>query len=166
MQVQWLFVRHLAAHDLSTAVGDSRRILLEPTNPICPYHVYAYNRANTRRSVLKRLDFSQLWLSKRAVHFLPHESISFCWKKSSSEIPKFLTLTNWVKRLLTNKTSQKSNIIFKRSSLGVQISWIPLDIWKVISKKNWNPNTTKPQDIWGTPSPPLVPGYAKIGWGK
>ena len=45
------------------------------------FHVFAYNRANTRTSVLKKLDFSQLWVWKRAVRFLPHEIISFCRKK-------------------------------------------------------------------------------------
>ena len=35
-----------------------------------PCHVFAYNRANTRTSVLKKLDFSQLWVWKRAVRVL------------------------------------------------------------------------------------------------
>ena len=56
-----------------------------------PCHVFAYNRANTRTSLLKNLDFSQLWVWKRAVRFLPHKVISSCRKKwSSSEIPEFL----------------------------------------------------------------------------
>ena len=42
-----------------------------------PCYIFAYNRANTRTSVLKNLDFSQLWVWKRAVRFLPHRIISF-----------------------------------------------------------------------------------------
>ena len=47
-----------------------------------PCHVFAYIWANTRTSALQKLDFSQLWVWKRAVHFLPHKVISFRWKKN------------------------------------------------------------------------------------
>ena len=46
-----------------------------------PCHVFAYICANTHTSSLKKLDFSQLWVWKRAVHFLPRKVISFPWKK-------------------------------------------------------------------------------------
>ena len=46
-----------------------------------PYHVFAYICANTRTSALKKLDFSRLWVWKRAIHFLPHKVFSFRWKK-------------------------------------------------------------------------------------
>ena len=46
-----------------------------------PCHVFAYIWAITRTSVLKKLDFSQLWVWKRTVHFLPRKFISICWKK-------------------------------------------------------------------------------------
>ena len=42
-----------------------------------PCHVFAYNRANTRMRMLKKLDFSQLWVWNRAVCFLLLEIISF-----------------------------------------------------------------------------------------
>ena len=79
------------------------------THPICPCHVYAYNHAITRRSVLKRLDFSQLWLSKRTVHFLPHKSISFCWKKVRQKYQNFLPLqtgsnASWPTKYLKSQT--------------------------------------------------------------
>ena len=46
-----------------------------------PCHVFAYICANTHTRALKKLDFSQLWVWKRAVHFLPRKVISFRWKK-------------------------------------------------------------------------------------
>ena len=46
-----------------------------------PCYVFAYFCANTHTSSLKKLDFSQLWVWKRAVHFLPRKVISFRWKK-------------------------------------------------------------------------------------
>ena len=93
-----------------------------------PCHVFAYICANTRTSVLKKLDFSQLWVWKRAVHFLPSKVISFRWeKKSSSEIPKFHKggpLRIGSNAFLTNK-SFKSLKLFWRV-LGIQTSWILL----------------------------------------
>ena len=46
-----------------------------------PCYVFAYICANTRTSPLKKLDFSQLWVWKRAVPFFPRKFISFPWKK-------------------------------------------------------------------------------------
>ena len=51
--------------------------LFTPTGgTLCPppCHIFAYNQ---RISVLKKLDFSQLWVWKRAVRLLPHKVISF-----------------------------------------------------------------------------------------
>ena len=50
-----------------------------------PWHVFAYNRANTCTSVLKTLDFSQIWVWKRAVSFLLHKVISFCPKNKVNQ---------------------------------------------------------------------------------
>ena len=46
-----------------------------------PCHIFVYICANKSTSALKKLDFSQLWVWKRVVHFLPRQVISFCWKK-------------------------------------------------------------------------------------
>ena len=46
-----------------------------------PYHIFVYICAITRTSALKKLDFSRLWVWKRAIHFLPFKVILFRWKK-------------------------------------------------------------------------------------
>ena len=90
-----------------------------------PCHIFVYNRANTRTSVLKKLDFSQLWVWKRAVRFSPHEIISFRRKKkTSSEIPKF----HKAGPLQTgSNASQPSQTLFWRV-VGIQTSWILLNM--------------------------------------
>ena len=85
-------------------------------NPIWT-SVFAYTGANTSTSVLKKLDFSQLWVWKRAVCFLFHEDISFQREKikfvKTSAISYGETLTNLVKRLSTKKHF-KGQILFLR----------------------------------------------------
>ena len=55
----------------------------------CHCHIFAYICANTRTSALKKLDFSQLWVWKRAVHFYPVKLSRFAeknkvrWKKQN-----------------------------------------------------------------------------------
>ena len=69
----------------SRIIPTSSLTLLSPRGggTMCPpCHVFAYIWANTRSSALEKLDFSQLWVWKRAVHFLPHKVISFRWKKN------------------------------------------------------------------------------------
>ena len=81
-----------------------------------PCHVFVYNWANTRKSVLKKLDFFQLRVWKRAVR-LPHEIISFCRKKVRQKYQNFIggTPTNWVKFSFDHQKNQKSNIILEGS---------------------------------------------------
>ena len=54
-------------------------------------HVFAYSGVHMcmYMSVVKKLDFSQLRVWKRAVRFLPHKITSFRRKESLSETPKF-----------------------------------------------------------------------------
>ena len=50
-----------------TLLGPGRGGTLCPPVTYLYIRIYVYNRANTRTSLLKKLDFSQLWVWKRAV---------------------------------------------------------------------------------------------------
>ena len=78
--------------------------------------MFAYNWANTRTSLLKNLDFSQIWVWKRAVRFLPHKVILFCRK---------------------NKVNQKYNHEFGKG----QYAFYPIKLSCFAGKKNWMKNT-------------------------
>ena len=65
------------------SVSEQLTLFIPTGGTLCPpCHVFAYNRANTRTSRLKKLDFSQLRVWKRAVRFLPHKVISFRREKN------------------------------------------------------------------------------------
>ena len=70
------------------------------------------------------LDFSQLWVWKRAVRFLPHEVISFRQKKwSLSEILKLQTGSK-----ASGSTWKFQIQTFFQKVQGVQTSWILLNM--------------------------------------
>ena len=97
------------------------RLLSWHFSPIC--HVFAYICANTPR--VEKNDFSQLWVWKKTVHFLPSKVISFPWGKKLSRLPKFHTgepLQTGSNASLQNK-SVKSQTFFWRV-LGIPTSWI------------------------------------------
>ena len=90
-----------------------------------PCHVFVYIRT------FKKLDFSQFWVWKKTVHFLPRKVISFCWRKknSSAQIPKFhkgQRQGQGQTPLQRRKVVSKSKISLR--VLGIQISWIPLSM--------------------------------------
>ena len=107
--------------NVDSAKKEGGEVLIYPfLNPggegiLCPpFHIFAYYCANTRASTLKKLDFSYLWVWERALRFLPHEIISFSKKnkfhQKKNKISLGGTLTNWAKRLATNKGQIYENI--------------------------------------------------------
>ena len=52
--------------------------------------LFSYNRTNTRRGILKKLDFSQWWVWKIAVCFWPHKITSFRQKKGRQRYQNFI----------------------------------------------------------------------------
>ena len=94
-----------------------------------PCYVFAYICANTRTISLKKLDFSQLWVWKRAVCFLFQKIISFRREKKLSDISKFHK--GWP--LQAGSNASLPTKYFKRQTLcwkvlGIQTSWILLNM--------------------------------------
>ena len=118
-----------------------------------PCHVFACNRANTRTSVLKKLDFSQLWVWKRPYAFYPIKLFHLRGRNKVCQKYQNFMRRDPYKLGRTPLDHQKISKV-KHYFGGFQASKLHESFW-IFSKKNWNPNPTQPQVILGgTMCPP------------
>ena len=81
-------------------------------------------------------------LEKGSMLFIPW---NYLISAKKIKLVRATEITNWVRRLHTNKTFQKSNIIFEGSR---HPNWMnPFEYGKSFHNKNWDPNPTQPQNI-------------------
>ena len=95
-------------------------------------------------------EYSYMYVTAKPLWFLRMMVVAKAYWKSTMGLTLFgggETLTNWVKRLLTNKTFQKSNIILE-SSWHPNFMY-PFEYGKSFHNKSYPPypNPTQVQDI-------------------
>ena len=116
----------IECHSELTLLGQGGGGLYAPLRPCFCTYLCKYSR-----SALKKIDFFQLYVWKRAVCFLPRKIISFCRKKNDvrQKHPNFLGGDPYElgRRPLQPMKIYKSQLL-SRGVLVIQTSWICLNM--------------------------------------